>query len=130
MKQIELAQRTARELPEVEKVTRQTNEHKREGVAIFLVVVASIGVWVGSRLVFHIESLWVSLGGLGLLAVGWLAWKARCMKANTAIDADTELASLSLTLSPNGESAQCKEKRASKDQAVQPGVQAQGRPTE
>jgi hypothetical protein len=52
------------------------------------------------------------------------------MSSNMAVDTDVELVPLSLTLLPNGESANSKENRGGKSQAVQPGVQAQGGSTE
>lgn len=76
MEQVETAQKQAPGAPGVGESSDQAREHRREGVAILLAVAGALGVWVGSRLINHWESIWIPLIGFGLLAVGWLAWKA------------------------------------------------------
>ena len=76
MRQVELARSAKPQSAEVEQLTRHAREQQREGAAIGLVLLAIIGVWVGSNLIFHWENHWVTLVGLALLLVGWLALRA------------------------------------------------------
>ena len=76
MQQIEAARHGSVGSPGVEEFRRHEREQRREGVAIVLALAAGTGLWIGLRLVSHFESRWVSAAGLGMLFVGWLAWKA------------------------------------------------------
>ncbi len=77
MAQIELAQGAAKGIPGVEAMRDQSMTQRREGLLIFLTMLAYGAAWVGSHLLFHLEGLIFPLLGLALLVVAWLSWRLR-----------------------------------------------------
>jgi hypothetical protein len=77
MKQIELAQRSAIGVPGAKGKIGEARAQNREGVLIVFTIAAYGAAWIGSNLLFHLESYSIPLLGLVLLMIGWLLWRLR-----------------------------------------------------
>lgn len=77
MAQVEQAQGDARGISGAEAKRNESMTQRREGLLIFLTLLAYGAAWVGSHLLLHFESLTFPLLGLALLVVAWLSWRLR-----------------------------------------------------
>lgn len=77
MAQVEQAQVEGSGISGAEAKRNESMTQGREGLLIFLTLLAYGAAWVGSNLLLHFESITFPLLGLALLVVAWLSWRVR-----------------------------------------------------